>query len=408
MSRTNSYKTYHGNYEELLTKNNYELWAPVIKRELQGKDQWGFIDGTRPAPEPLPPNSPISEQLLYRNETREHRADVSATGSYIFNACSKPIQDRYLHDLSVAEPKAMWDRLKTKLQGNDEESRTKLLTKFMTMKKTDDLTIEQFYNKLKTIKDILNGADGTFVSDKMVLERIFANAGPNLAYLTNELRSTPALVLATVLKRYELAEESLETIAKTSDDSVAALAVQNNSGHQIQAPRSSNLPVCPADWNGNDCWYHPVPNHKAVDCGALKEFQRRYLEGANIDPRNASKIRGYPPPGSLPRPFNNVWNANNNRSQSQPLAQNSNASNQQKQQSSTHQTSNQQSNPTYNTRKRTFCGLCEDPGHTADLCPKLKEAATALKRIKTAAIAVSRANDSGNDDIPDKDEVKAV
>lgn len=150
-SCASTYKNFHGAHEELLTKNNYELWAPVIKRELEGCDLWGFIDETRVSPERLPANSPSSDQLLYCTVLKEHRADQSAAGSYLYNACSKAVQEKYLHDVNLSEPKAIWDKLQTKLQGDNEQSRSKLLTKFMTMKKPDDMNVEQFCNKLKRI-----------------------------------------------------------------------------------------------------------------------------------------------------------------------------------------------------------------------------------------------------------------
>lgn len=91
MSKAGTYKNYHGGYEELLTKKNYELWAPVIKREMEGRDQWGFIDNTRVAPEPLAADAPATDHLLYCGLIKEHRSDQAATGSYIFNSCFKII-----------------------------------------------------------------------------------------------------------------------------------------------------------------------------------------------------------------------------------------------------------------------------------------------------------------------------
>ena len=74
----------------------------------------------------------------------------SGAGSYIFNACSPQAQDRYLRDIDISKPKEMWIKLKEKLQGNDEESRSKLITKFMAMKKLPRSSVDhQFTNKLK-------------------------------------------------------------------------------------------------------------------------------------------------------------------------------------------------------------------------------------------------------------------
>lgn len=210
----------------------------------------------------------------------------------------------------------MWDKLKEKLQGNDEESRSKLLTKFMTMKKGDDLNIKQFANKLKRIQGLLNG-NTTFITDKMVIGQIFANAGPSLEYLTNNLRTTPNLELKDVLKRYELAEESkeLNDLEEKHNDTVAALYAQKGkkpvkyNNQQQQNPGKVTLPTCPSDWNGCDCWYHSPPTHKAVDCDGLKVFQIRYLNANSIAFKDAVQLRGYPVPGSLPRPLTNNQNS---------------------------------------------------------------------------------------------------
>lgn len=363
MSRS-TYKNHHGGHEDLLTKDNYELWAPIIKRELEGADQWGYIDETRTAPEPLPVASPATDQLLFRTVLKEFRSEQSATGSYLFNACSKAVQERYLNKVNLGKPKEIWDILKAKLQGNDEESRSKLLTKFMTMTKGEEMTVEQYANKLKKIQELLNG-DGAnkFITDAMIIKQILSNAGPALDFLSNNLRTTPDLKLVEVLKRYDLAEESLEAQKKIPTDSVAALNAQ--SINRPQNLRRGYLPVCPTDWNGSDCWYHaPPPNHKAVDCGGLKELQRRHLAENNIDVKNAPQLRGYPAPGALPRPYYN------NRA----LTQNQNATNQQPSQAQV-------------ASKRQLCVLCGDTGHTVDVCPQLNEAASALKRVKTAAVA---------------------
>lgn len=111
MSRSTTYKNYHGSHEELLIKINYELWAPVVRGELEGKDQWGFVDKTRLAPDELPAGSAPSNQLLYRTVLKEHCAEQSATSSYIFNACSKLIQERYLYDSDLAKPDEIWEKL---------------------------------------------------------------------------------------------------------------------------------------------------------------------------------------------------------------------------------------------------------------------------------------------------------
>lgn len=360
MSRTpNTYKTFYGGYEELLTKNNYELWAPIIQRELEGKDLWGFIDGTRDEPAALAPNSPATDQLLYRTCLKEHRSDLSTCGSYLFNACSKMVQDRYLYEANLAKPKDIWNKLKGKLQGDDEESRSKLLTKFMTMKKTDDMNVEQFANKLKRIQALLNGANNTFITDSMILKQIFANAGPSMDYLTSVLKTTPDIKLKDALKRYELAEESKDQkdIDNKSNDAVSAMVAQGSRSPDQNRQRGNiSLPVCPTNWNGFNCWFHPLPaNHRATDCDALREYQRRYLAANNIEAKNATRLRGYPVPGALPRPH-----PKNNFGQGHQVQQ-----------------------------KRPLCTLCGATGHNVESCPRLNEAAAALKKPRTAAAAVA-------------------
>lgn len=184
-SKMSTYKNYHGSHEELLTKNNYEMWAPNIKRELEGKDQWGYLDGTRTAPTPLPANSPATDQLLFMTIQNQYRTELSTAGSYTFNACSKSVQDCYLYNLDVSKPKVLWDKLKEKQQGNNEESRSKLLSKFMTMEKSPDTTMDQFCNKLKRIQTLLNGEENMkLITDKMIIKQLCNKAGPAFRLLT--------------------------------------------------------------------------------------------------------------------------------------------------------------------------------------------------------------------------------
>lgn len=102
-----NYKNHQGGYEELLSRENYDMWAPIMKRELQGKDQWGFCDGTREEPEALDATATSIDQLLYRVTLKEHRAEKAAAAAYIYNACNKQIQDRYLQDVDFCDPAAM-------------------------------------------------------------------------------------------------------------------------------------------------------------------------------------------------------------------------------------------------------------------------------------------------------------
>lgn len=252
-----SYKNFLGGYQELLTKNNYETWSPIIKRKLQGKDYWGYVDATQRAPDPLPAGSPATDMLLHKGIEREYRQELSACGAYIFNACSKVIQERYLSDIDLSSPAAMWTRLAEKLQGKDEESRSRLLTKFMTMKKDQDTTIEQFAKKLQTIQGLLNGnvvAANRLITDKMVIEQICKNAGSALDYLTNSIRTTVTLTPADVLKRYELAEEARDREAletKTNDTVSALYANKDNRGNSRDQRGGQAYNTRNKTWNGS-------------------------------------------------------------------------------------------------------------------------------------------------------------
>lgn len=105
--------------------------------------------------------------------------------------------------------------------------------------------------------------------------------------------------------------------------------------------------------------------HKAEECDALKEFQRRHLYDNGVDPKSAPHLRGYPAPGQLPCP----------RPQSAtPLSSTQNSANTQPRTS----------------LKRSLCALCDDLSHETNRCPLLGEAAVALKKKKseTALLAI--------------------
>lgn len=380
----------------MLSRDNYDVWAPTIKRELQGKDVWAFCDGTREEIEALDEDANATEVILHRHALKEHRAEKAATGAYLYNACNKQIQDRYLSDLDFTQPQQIWNRLKEKLQGNDADSRSRLLNKFMTLTRQKGQSMQQFAKKLQTIQSLLNPADAAatkFIDDKMILVQIYKNAGPDFRSLTTNLQTNSDLTLATVLKRYELAEEQMEqeTPSESYDDSATALYTNNRSNSNPNAasgqnrasstfsrPRQVYMPTCPDDWTGSGCWFHSATSHAAVDCDTLKSLQRQFLENGNISIDRAPKRKGYPPPGSVPsrRPVNSGDSTSSS-------TRGSNTS--------------QSSTPTPNqvsSNKRPMCHLCNNSGHYTDKCPSLKDAVTALKRFRTttASAAVAEAS----------------
>lgn len=282
-----NYKNYYGSYEELLNRDNYDVWAPTITRELQGKDQWSFCEGTREAPPALGPGATPSDQLLHAAASKEHRVEKAAAASYIYNACNKQIQDRYLQDVEFCDPEAIWNRLKEKLQGNDADSRSRLLAKFMSLTRTKGQNMAQFAKKLTTIQKLLNPvnvAHDRLITGNMILGQIYKNAGPELRHLTTILQTQNTRTLAVVLQRYELAEEALEQEMKDEirlhgDDTVSAMYANdrgtNQQSNSYQGSSSSNnsvstsrprqiiLPICPDEWTGRGCWYHNSGSHAA-------------------------------------------------------------------------------------------------------------------------------------------------
>lgn len=305
---------------------------------------------------------------------KEHRSDKAATGSYIYHACNKQIQDRYLSEVDFSNPKDIWDKLKAKLQGDDADSRSRLLSKFMSMTRPKTMNIQQFANKLVTIQKLLNptaAGQTEFITDKMVLGQIYRNAGAELRSLTTNLQTNVALTLADVLRRYELAEEAMEADATASntDGNVSALNVNKSNPPTTSRPRQIMAPQCPEDWSGAGCWFHNSGSHHANDCDSLKALQMRVLATTNTPPEPASPRRGYPPPGSIPR--------NRRRSESQTSA-------------NTPSSTSRTATPTSDgSRKRPLCNLCGESGHYTDKCPSLIEAVSALKKMKSASANVA-------------------
>ena len=198
-----TYRNYLGSQEDLLTKDNYDFWAPVIKRELQGKNRWTIVDGTVTAPAALGPAAAVADILLHDHNTRQYHSDKAATGAYIYNACSKSIQERYLDDISIDDPHALWERLQTRLQANDGVARTRLFNRFTSYTWKSDLDANQFANKLKRVQSILSpvgtAEEAKIISDEMIIQKIIDETPSNLGHLANELASTATLTLASVL-----------------------------------------------------------------------------------------------------------------------------------------------------------------------------------------------------------------
>lgn len=99
-------------------------------------------------------------------------------------------------------------------------------------------------------------------------------------------------------------------------------------------------------------------------------MQNRHFAASGIDLRTAQQIRGYPAPGSQPRPLREASGD----------AQRQNVGN-----------------------KRSLCGLCQDTSHNTESCPRLAEASVALKKAKSA-----EANVTTNGSSPEPGEVKSL
>ena len=303
------------------------------------------------------------------------------------------------------------------------------------MKKTDDMSFVEFVQKLRRIQKLLQPpppvvtitpvdqhTDSTdpvdiaaaalaaanaiaavvastptppgLITDAMIADMVFKNAGPEYDILTKNLESQRKITLEEIIERYDQAETKAErrkaegATAKppalppsTSfnlpllDNSIAAMAAQGASGRQQFSSRGGSyrgrgnfrknwdnnnrkfvLPVCPPNWNGQGCWHHETPDHEAQHCNALKECQRKYLEYNKIVAQHATQLVGYPHPSSLPAP--------KKFGQQNPPA-----------------TGNQ-----YNS-KRKACSICGKTDHGTDDCTDLQTLVSAYKKAKGNASA---------------------
>lgn len=112
---------------------------------------YGFINNSRTAPPALAVEATATEILLHAATTEEYSLEKAATGCYQFNACSEQIQDKYLPEADFSKLSVIWTTLQTKLQGDNVDSRSCLLNKFITMAWQRDMRIGQFAKKLITI-----------------------------------------------------------------------------------------------------------------------------------------------------------------------------------------------------------------------------------------------------------------
>lgn len=117
----------------------------------------------------------------------------------------------------------------------------------------------------------------------------------------------------------------------------------------------------------------------------MKELQRRHLQTNNISPERAQRRKGYPEPGSLPSRNPDT------REQYQSSEPPSTAT------STIVTTPNSEI-----VRKRPICHLCNEPGHFTDKCPKLSEAAMALKKSKKVHANLAEASP----ELTEEDEVR--
>lgn len=319
-----------------LNHDNYDTWVPLMRRHLESNNWFGFIDGSRTSPESIrqPANTPYGDLLVAKEHLDAYNTNVAKVSAAIFNACSLPIQERYLKEISRLNPKAMWDLLQEKMEGDDQD----LNAKFHATLKAPTESFTEFIYKLKDIQKRLSSmqdlenkkaaarvtageADAvpmviSTITDRRMKEHILNNAGIKYCGITSYLNGNKLSSLADVIEAYVTAEEQekkaerLAAIATPkihpsavaqADNSVAAYVVQQNgSGSNSQPTSRESLPSCPSNWNGSGCWHHTnSSNHNAVDCEALKFLQTRYFTSNNIEPY---QLQGFSHPRAVPRP----------------------------------------------------------------------------------------------------------
>ena len=133
--------------EEKLSRDNYDNWSIAMKKHLECKNYYGFIDGTRLPPSSIeaPSGTAYGDKLVAREHQEHFDTVIVKAGSCIFNACNAAIQERYLKSINKARPDLLWKTLKKALEGDEAE----LLEKFYLCYKTPTMCFAEYFYKLK-------------------------------------------------------------------------------------------------------------------------------------------------------------------------------------------------------------------------------------------------------------------
>ena len=119
-----------------LNNQNYNTWATCMESYLQGQDLWEIIGGSETA---QPPD----------NDTTSKKWKVRA-GKTMF-AMKTTIDEEMLEHIRQAKtPKEEWDTFKA-LFSRKNDMRLQLLENELLFIKQNDLTINQYFHKVKTL-----------------------------------------------------------------------------------------------------------------------------------------------------------------------------------------------------------------------------------------------------------------
>ena len=85
------WKTSWNALEDKLARDNYDTWAPQMKRQLESENLFGFVDGSRIAPNslPMPANTPYGDRLVAAEHQVTYETGLRKTGA-ILEPSTKP------------------------------------------------------------------------------------------------------------------------------------------------------------------------------------------------------------------------------------------------------------------------------------------------------------------------------
>lgn len=124
-----------------LSGENYNSWSRAFLIALTIKNKLGFIDGTISLPENP---TPILQNAWVRNN--------NLVFSWIYNSLSKEIQASILYTTSA---KSVWDELRTRFMQSNGPRQYQLRRELSTLTQ-DDMSVTQYFTKLKTLWDELS------------------------------------------------------------------------------------------------------------------------------------------------------------------------------------------------------------------------------------------------------------